>query len=158
LVLERFESLTEEECARFSLDLGPLTVDAALLLGMRVGEHAMHTWDIAVALEPSATVPPQVAAVTVDHAPPLAPLIGKTPRDARQLVIHTTDPARHFVLKLGPDSVSLNPGGETEEADVRLPTEAFSRLLFGRLGPDHTPAFEGEARVLEDLRRVFPGF
>jgi uncharacterized protein (TIGR03083 family) len=157
LLLDRFESLTDEERSRFSLDLGPLTVGAVLLLGMRVGEHAMHTWDIAVALDPTATVPPQVAAVTVEHFGPIAPLVGKTSGDDRRLVVHTTDPARHFVVELG-ESVSLTAGSEAAAPEVRLPMEAFSRLLFGRLDPDHTPAFEGEASVLEDLRRTFPGF
>jgi len=157
-VLDRFDSLTEEECSRFSLDLGPLTVDAALLLALRVGEHGMHTWDIAVALDPSATLPPQVAAVTVDNARPLAPLIGKSSGDDRQFVIHTTNPARHFVIDLKAGSVALNVGSETDDADLRLSTEGFARLLFGRAGPQHTPAFEGEAKVFQDLCRVFAGF
>ena len=39
-----------------------------------------------------------------------------------------------------------------------LPAEAFSRLVYGRLDPDHTPAFTGDAALLDTLRRVFPAF
>ena len=42
-------------------------------------------------------------------------------------------------------------------ADLTLPAEAFVRLVYGRLDPDHTPAFEGDPADLDTLRRTFPG-
>jgi hypothetical protein len=38
-----------------------------------------------------------------------------------------------------------------------LPAEAFCRLVYGRLDPDHTPPFSGDAALLDALRSVFPG-
>ena len=40
--------------------------------------------------------------------------------------------------------------------DLVLPAEAFVRLVYGRLDPDHTPAVRGTADLAE-LRAVFPG-
>ena len=36
---------------------------------MRVGEHAVHTWDIAVALDPKATVAADAVDLLIDTAP-----------------------------------------------------------------------------------------
>jgi hypothetical protein len=41
---------------------------------------------------------------------------------------------------------------------LRLPAEALVRLVYGRLGPEHTPPAESEHVELDTLRRVFPGF
>jgi hypothetical protein len=41
---------------------------------------------------------------------------------------------------------------------VRLPAEAFIRLLYGRLDPDHTPSsVTTDGADLDVLRRAFPG-
>jgi len=42
-------------------------------------------------------------------------------------------------------------------SDLVLPAEAFERLVYGRLDPAHTPDVEGDASLLDELRRVFPG-
>ncbi len=44
-----------------------------------------------------------------------------------------------------------------QSPDLVLPAEAWSRLLYGRLDPDHTPEFTGDAALLDTLRAVFPG-
>jgi hypothetical protein len=42
---------------------------------------------------------------------------------------------------------------------VRMPAEAFLRLAYGRLDPDHTPpAVSADADTLTKLRAIFPGF
>jgi hypothetical protein len=38
-----------------------------------------------------------------------------------------------------------------------LPAEAFVRLVYGRLDPDHTPPVETGGDELDALRKVFPG-
>jgi len=46
----RVESLTVEERAAFSVTMfGRMSVDLAGALGMRLSEHALHTWDVAAA-------------------------------------------------------------------------------------------------------------
>jgi hypothetical protein len=41
---------------------------------------------------------------------------------------------------------------------VRLPAEAFLRLVYGRLDPDHTPPVSPQDVELGTLRAMFPGF
>jgi hypothetical protein len=41
---------------------------------------------------------------------------------------------------------------------LRLPAEAFIRLLLGRLDDEHTSGAETENVDLAALRRLFPGF
>ena len=43
-------------------------------------------------------------------------------------------------------------------SELRLPAEAFVRLLYGRLDPDHTPPAESTGVDLDELRPIFPGF
>jgi hypothetical protein len=44
-------------------------------------------------------------------------------------------------------------------ASLRLPAEAFVRLVYGRLDADHTPeSVAAEDIDLDDLRAAFPGF
>ena len=50
--------------------------------------------------------------------------------------------------------MSCQPGS----AVLRLPAEAFIRLVFGRLDDDHMASVQAENVDLGLLRRVFPGF
>jgi len=52
--------------------------------------------------------------------------------------------------------VSLTPSTKRGGPDLELPAEAFVRLVYGRLDPDHTPRVDGDFD-LESLRHVFPG-
>jgi len=47
-LLNRLESLAPEELKTFQVELGPWKLSAAELVGMRLSEHALHTWDIQV--------------------------------------------------------------------------------------------------------------
>ena len=70
----------------------------------------------------------------------------------------TGGPDRRFLLAIGPDGTSLTDAGEGDiKATLRLPAEAFIRLLFGRLDPDHTPPVQTEGVDLDLLRQTFPG-
>ena len=121
----------------------------------------MHTWDIAVALDPSATVTPDAVALIVDTALPRTAARGSKPTDPpSEIAVHTTEPERYFLLTTGPD-VSLVPADETLEASeaLEIPAEALLRLVFGRLDVDHTPAgLESQEELIGRLRAVFPGF
>ena len=46
---------------------GPMTLDFAQFVGMRLNEHAFHTWDLEVVENPGATLPEQVAALVADN-------------------------------------------------------------------------------------------
>jgi hypothetical protein len=61
-------------------------------------------------------------------------------------------------LAVGTDSLELTPSDLVAMPDLELPSEAFIRLVYGRLDPGHTPAVSGSASLLDELRRAFPGF
>jgi hypothetical protein len=122
---------------------------------MRLNEHAMHTWDIEVVTEPSATLPAPVAELVVDNLELIARFTGKPTGDSTTITVATTDPQRGFTIDLTPEAVTL-AAGTADKADLDLPAEAFARLVYGRLDAKHTPAGE-HGPALDTLRRVFPG-
>lgn len=156
---ERLEALTDDELARMHLNLFGMELDAAGVVRLRLGEHALHTWDIAVALDPTAQVAPDAVDLLIDTLGALASRLGKPQGTAFQLRIQTDAPARTFTLRIA-DTVELTEAGAgAPESELRLPAEALVRLVYGRLDPAHTPAIELSGPVsLDDLRRVFPGF
>jgi uncharacterized protein (TIGR03083 family) len=142
----------------------PITVFGMdLLIGdlarLRVGEHAVHSWDIAVALEPTAVVAHDAVALLIDTLAMLAARAGKPQGLSFDLAVHTIAPDRNFLLSVG-DGVELRPlAGEPSTGTLELPAEALVRLVYGRLDAAHTPPtalIAGEI-TLDDLRRIFPG-
>jgi uncharacterized protein (TIGR03083 family) len=151
----RLEGMTEDERATFALSMFGMDTDLAALAGMRLGEHALHTWDVVVALEPDATVSDDAVQLLVDRLGQTAARAGK-PVEAGRFVIATSNPERTFLLDVGPE-VNLVQGA-SGAPDVELSSEAFIRLVFGRLDPEHTPSDVKDDETLALLRRVFPGF
>jgi hypothetical protein len=134
-----------------------MSLDLVGYLGMRLNEHALHTWDVEVSVDPGATVPSDAAALIVDTLPLIAGFSGKPDGVDREITIQTIDPAHGFVLKIGAERVTLDPAAAAASADLTLPTEALARLIYGRLDAGHTPAGVDEA-VVASLRPIFPGF
>jgi len=155
-VLVRLDALTGEERERFAFSMGPMTFDLNGFIGLRLNEHALHSWDIAVALDDDATIPPDLAELVVDNLGLIARFTGKPVGTPTTIVVRTTEPARTFSLALG-DAVRLDPGASTGDTEIALPAEAFVRLVYGRLDPAHTPATANDPALLERLRRTFPG-
>jgi uncharacterized protein (TIGR03083 family) len=158
LLQERLEALTPAEAAGLRFAMGPMEIDLTTFLGFRISEHALHTWDIAVTFDPSATVPPDAAALVVDMLGMIAGWAGKPTGSDRSVTIRTTQPARQFEVALRPESVALSPGAGAGSPDLELSSDALIRLVYGRLDPDHTPVLAVGATELEELRRAFPGF
>jgi len=156
-LLTRLDLLTAEDQAHFRLVIGPLDLDLAAYLGTRVNEHALHTWDIDVSLDPSAALFSDAVEVVVDNLGLIARFGGKPTGADRTITIHTREPSRDFEVILRPDGVALSPGVEAGQPDLELPSEAFVRLVYGRLDRDHTPSFRGAEADLDELRRAFPG-
>jgi len=155
--VERFESLDPDQ-RRLRLQVFGMDVDLIGLARMRVSEHAVHTWDVAVALDSSATVAPEAVGLLVDMVGQLAARSAKPDGKQRRIRVSTTDPERHFVLETG-EAVSLTESdGEEGLPELRLPAEALVRLVYGRLGPHHTPPVEADGVDLDELRQLFPGF
>jgi uncharacterized protein (TIGR03083 family) len=155
-LLTRLEAVPLAEREEFSFAMGPMTLGFEAFVGMRVNEHAFHTWDVEVARDPAATIPAQVAELVVDNLELIARFTGRPTGDTTTVTVATTQPHRGFTVDLQPSSVTFSPGPVPERADVELPAEAFARLVYGRLDPAHTPA-GNHGSALDVLRRVFPG-
>jgi uncharacterized protein (TIGR03083 family) len=162
-LISRLEALSPEELGTVRLQLFGRDLDATGLARLRLGEHAVHSWDVAVALDPAATVAADAVSLLIDNLGQVAARSGK-PAD-RPLAVHvsTTDPEREFLI-VADDAVRLEPAqpnGDAPRGDaahLRLPAEAFIRLVYGRLDPAHTPPVETTGVELDELRRIFPGF
>jgi uncharacterized protein (TIGR03083 family) len=155
----RVEHIPTEQAGKFALSVFGTDLDLDGLLAMRLSEHAVHAWDVEVALDPTAVVAADAVELLVDLLPERVGRVGKPTEDVGALVVETSGPDRRWLLTTHP-AVTLEPvpdGSDTSEQPLRLPAEAFLRLVNGRLDDDHTPDEVHDER-LPALRRVFPGF
>jgi uncharacterized protein (TIGR03083 family) len=158
-LLDRLAKLTAEDEERARFALGPMELDLTTFLGLRLNEHALHTWDVAVALDPSATLSEEATTLILDGALPLlAGFAGKPTGADRAITVRTADPTRHVTVTLRPDGVAVSLGEPVDAPDLTLPAEAFVRLVFGRFDPGPAVPVDGDAADLDELRRAFPGF
>ena len=158
-LVERFESLDEGTMAALRLSLFGMELDAAGLGRMRVSEHAIHTWDVAVMADAAATIAPDAVTLLVDNLSQMAQRTGRGSGRPQRVEMVTTEPARRLLLTVG-DSVDLTDVAAADaEAVVHLPAEALVRLVYGRLDPTHTPSdITVSGLDFDVLRQVFPGF
>ena len=84
---------------------------------------------------------------------------GKPSDEQVSVEVRTTHPSGPSTSTSARAGSSLAPSlDDTAAAALALPTEAFVRLVYGRLDPDHTPASVAADGVdLDLLRTVFPG-
>jgi uncharacterized protein (TIGR03083 family) len=155
-LLARIDTTSPAERAAFSFAMGPLVFDFEGFLGLRLNEHAFHTWDIEVAANPTATIPAPVAALVVDNLDLVARFTAKPTGDTAAIAVWTTNPQRSFTINLTPDAVTLTAGTAKAAPDVQLPAEAFARLIYGRLDAAHTPPGT-HTQALDALRQAYPG-
>jgi uncharacterized protein (TIGR03083 family) len=159
--IRQLEAFTAEEAESFRIALFGMDLDLAGITRMRLSEHAVHTWDVAVAVDPTATVSPDAVDLLIDGLGQTAGYSSKPSPEEFRVRIDTTDPQRAVLVSAG-EKASLEPVDAASGADVdgtlTLPAEAYLRLIYGRLDPDHTPAVtETGTRGLADLRSVFKG-
>lgn len=163
--VQTLEALTGEQLAAIDMDFfGMMRLDAIGVVRMRLGEHVLHTWDLAVMADPTATVPADAVELLIDNVPRfLAPRLGKPLPEPFSARITTTDPDRDYLLTSG-ESVTMEnwPGESADGPDVphvTMPAEALLRLSYGRLDPEHTPSsVSADPATLDKLRAIFPGF
>ena len=156
-LLERVESLSDEARSILRFSMGPLELLFDGFVGMRLNEHALHTWDIEVTIDPTATVRAESVGHIVDNLELIARFTARPQGSTRTIAVRTDQPRRSFSIELSPDAVTLGPGDQSRQPDLELPAEAFVRLIYGRLDPDHTPNTVRDSGALEELREVFPG-
>lgn len=144
---------------------GVMQVDAIGFLGMRLSEHALHSWDVAVTFDPTARVSADAVPLLVDRLPMMAARTGDAGGAANDrpytVSVVTVDPARAFDIAVG-ESVEMTPRGDGSPgaagADLVLPSEALIRLVYGRLDESHTPTLDASQKAtVADLRKVFRG-
>jgi uncharacterized protein (TIGR03083 family) len=155
--VDRLAALSPDQVEGWELTFFGATRNLTQLMQMRLSEHALHTWDIAVTFDPSATLPDDATAFLIDALNPVVGRGGKPTSSPLQVRVATSAPSRAFVLSLGPEQVTLTEG-DSDEADLRLPAEAFVRLVYGRLDAEHTPSSVDSSVDLAVLRTAFPGF
>lgn len=159
-LIDRFDTLTDPERARFQLTLGPFQLDLAGVIRMRLNEHAVHRWDIDVTFEPTATIDPDAVPVMIDNLDIIARFGAQPAGTHASFDIATVDPDRRFHLELTGDAATLTTGQIPGSGpDLILPAEAFIRLVYGRLDPAHTPTDVTTVTdgTLTTLRTIYPG-
>jgi uncharacterized protein (TIGR03083 family) len=162
---QSYESLSEEVRDSLRIDMGflPAPVDVATAASFRLNEVALHSWDVRVGFDPSATVAPEATPILAKRVGGLAGFLGKPDKlggKHADIAVTTTDPALALAVHLG-EQISIAEGApEQPDGTLSLPAEAFVRLIVGRLKPLYTPAAvtaTGSAD-LDLLRQVFPGY
>lgn len=159
-LVETLEGIGEEEGAALKLTVGPMELDAVGYTRLRLAEHAVHTWDVAVMGDPTATVDAIAVEQLIDLLPMFAGFLGRAVGGPRRVHLTTTGPDRDLLLDIGTDAVRVAPWDDgADQGRVVLSAEAFLRLVYGRLDPDHTPpGVETTGIELDELRPVYPGF
>ncbi|WP_256792264.1 maleylpyruvate isomerase family mycothiol-dependent enzyme [Terrabacter sp. Ter38] len=171
---DRFVARLEEVAssgAPFEVELFGGPSDLSGVAAARLAEHAVHTWDVEVVLDPAATVGPEAVDLLVDRLPGTVAFAGRPSADVAptSVVLETHETERRFRLDVDADAIRLEPvdaaaatasGGESSAGttDVVLPAESLVRLVYGRLDAEHTPDDVTGAEHLPALRAIFPGF
>jgi uncharacterized protein (TIGR03083 family) len=164
-LVERYESLDQftRDNQQIIISFLPEPVDVATSAAFRLNEFTLHTWDVAVAVDPQATLAPEA----LEHVPAaLGTLFGWIAKpgpvlDGREvsLAVTTAAPDNQFGLTLS-DQAALTVTPARPDATLTLPTESWLRLISGRLAPAHTPesVTVTGAITLDELRKIFPGY
>ncbi|UBU08738.1 maleylpyruvate isomerase family mycothiol-dependent enzyme [Nonomuraea gerenzanensis] len=160
-----YESLDQDTRAGLRVDLGflPAPVDLATAGRLRLSELTLHAWDVRVAFDEHATLAPEAVRQLLHGEPDLTGWLGRPEQlggEHAVVRVTTSEPESEFALRLS-EQVSVDFDlPDKADGTLRLPAEAWLRLVAGRLAPRHTP--EGIATTgaadLDLLRRVFPGY
>ena len=106
-LLARIEAVTPEERNTFVFAMGPMTFGFTEFVGLRLNEHAFHTWDIEAAADPAAAIPRRIAELVASNLELIARYTGKPTGDTTTITVATTDPQHSFTVDLKPDSVTF---------------------------------------------------
>ena len=110
--------------------MGPMTFDFAGFIGLRLNEHALHTWDIEVTLDPGAAVAPGSARLVIDNLQMLTRFTGKPTGTEHAITVRTSEPRRGFMIVIGADAVSLEPAEPIDEPDLEIPHPRLAERAF----------------------------
>lgn len=156
-LMDALDEVTDAQRESFRHAIGPMTLDFDETVKMRLGEHALHLWDVEVVFDPSVGLSPDSVPPLVDNLSMIVRFAGKPTGTEQKVSVRTNEPRRDFTIEIGTEYVVLESASLTERPDVELPAEALVRLVYGRLDPAHTPPINDDGK-LEVLRSVFQGF
>jgi uncharacterized protein (TIGR03083 family) len=161
--ISRLEQLDDGALEALHRNIGEVDLDAAEVLRLRVAEHAMHSWDVAVALDDTAVVPAEGVPAMLDLLPFILRFAAQPHDDVLRVDVRTTDPERAMVLDLQHGETRVLPassaGAGRTDGSLELPAEAFLRMVYGRLDARHTPPLKAsDDALLVRLREIFRGF
>lgn len=160
--IEAFETADDAVLGGLQVALFGRDLDAAGLFAMRLGEHALHTWDLEVEIDPAAVVPASAVEILIDRQMANLGRFASGARPAHHGAIDfvVSAPARRYCVDLSGESVALCSSSSPGEGRIEMPSESLLRLLYGRLDGAHTPESVTVAGpvTLEELRVLFPGF
>ncbi len=163
--LEGLPAEQRERTVRFFAGEAPIAEYAQY----RLSELALHSWDIRVALDPTARLLPTTARAlwphVLDNLNRRASAAAKAELDGAVYDFEVLTPARQqFALAVRDGAVQVHEGAAPAAlASLRLPAEAFTRLYSGRLPLEQAEA-AGEVGISGDraaalrLNALFPGF
>lgn len=157
-----FEAVSEDRHEQLRVrTFLPEPVPFASFAALRLSEVASHTWDVRAGLDPAASLAEGSAAVLAEHLAGglgfLLGFIGKPKEAPEPAIVEISGTPYRIVVD---DSVRLTTEALPVTATFTGSLESALRLLYGRLGPEYTPAgTEVTGNItLDGLRAVFPGF
>jgi len=140
-LLDAVDALTDTQRRTWVLPMMGTEQNLSDLLRMRLLEHILHTWDIDVALDATASLPADAAALVIDQLSMIVRYTAK-PTAPLQIRVETVEPDLTLQLSLDPGGSQLETTRTVQVADpqqtdtpqqtptaLRLPTEAFVRLV-----------------------------
>ena len=133
--LAALDALTATERGGAHVEMFGGSYDLAGLVALRLGEHALHTWDVAVMLEPTAVVSADAVALLAETTLTRTAAWWAQPTGATFVLAVETTAGRRFTLSATAEAVTLVSGdadGSTS-GTLRLTDEQLVRLAYGRL-------------------------
>jgi uncharacterized protein (TIGR03083 family) len=158
-----YESLDDATRTTLRIKLGflPSPMDVPSVVGFRLSESALHSWDVRVGTDPDATLDPPAAELLVDRLPLSIGFFAHPDAlpDPITVAVTTVDPTRTFALSTV-DAVTLQPGTPaSHDGTLTLGAEALIRLVAGRLlAPRAGARLDSDVLTIDDLCRLFPGY
>jgi len=157
-LLARLEGLDSEQLTAFRLEMFGMDLDITGLLRMRLSEHAVHSWDVAVTIDPSAEVTADAVELLIDGLPDLAARAGKPTDGIEPIAVSTTTP--NATSCWCPKVCDSNRRATGPPTRWNCPPRRFSDSSTGA-STSHTPPTATSYTsgvTVDELRSLFPGF
>jgi uncharacterized protein (TIGR03083 family) len=147
---------------RWQLPLYGAPGDLSDLIYLRLGEHALHTWDVEVVRASAAEVTAPAVALLTGRLDVFATRVARPGAGSLDTLIVTERPPGGFRVVATSSSVEVTAVdlGEArpETARIHLPAELWLRLVYGRARHDELGELGADSDTVRALTALFPGF